>query len=290
MLKLSKAIAQWQPSETNAGQPPIALLEAGWEEIVGCEVAQNSHPARVADGTLTVTTRSSAWSHQLSFLADHLLRAVAARLPDAGIEHLRFRVGRVSPRRRGGLNRQGFAASRSLGDRPDSASPAEALARFRRDVEQRRDARREQGWKECAGCRVLVGPAADSLCPICAAARTERLTAATAQLMFEAPWLGYSGTAALVCGLQREEYERIRTQLLAHWWGMLARARAAKNLSRDGRERIVASSYVLLRSKLPPEQIVPATVRSILGDELHELLYGQSSREGGVVKNQKRRT
>ena len=152
MLKLSKAIAQWQPSETAAGQPPIALLEAGWEEIVGCEVAQNSHPARVADGTLTVTTRSSAWSHQLSFLAEHLLRAVAARLPDAGIEHLRFRVGRLLPRRRGGANRQGFAASRSVSDRPDSASPGEALARFRRDVEQHRDARRGAGVEGV--CRV----------------------------------------------------------------------------------------------------------------------------------------
>ncbi len=290
MLKLSKAIAQWKPAETDAGQAPIALLEAGWEEIVGCEVAQNSHPARVADGTLTITTRSSAWSHQLSFLAEHLLGAVASRLPDAGIERLRFRVGRVLPRRKVGGNRQGVAALRSPSDRPDSASPGEALARFRRHVEQRRGARREQGWKECAGCKVLIGPASDSLCPICEAARTERLVAATAQLMFEAPWLGYPGTAALVGGLRIGEYERIRTQLLAHWWEMLARARAAKHLSRDGRERLVASSYVLLRSKLPPEQIVPATVRSILGDELHELLYGKPSGEGGAVKNQKRRT
>ncbi len=106
--------------------------------------------------------------------------------------------------------------------------------------------------------------------------------------MFEAPWLGYTGTAALVDGLQEGEYERIRSQLLAHWWEMLARARAAKRLSRDGRERSVASSYVLLRSKIPPEEIVPATVRSILGDELHELLYGEPSREGGAVKNPKR--
>jgi hypothetical protein len=30
----------------------------------------------------------------------------------------------------------------------------------------------------------------------------------------------------------------------------------------------------LLRSKLPPERIAPATVRSLLGDELHALLYG----------------
>jgi hypothetical protein len=33
---------------------------------------------------------------------------------------------------------------------------------------------------------------------------------------------------------------------------------------------------VLLRSKLPPEEIMLATVRNVLGDELHELLYGDS--------------
>ena len=56
-----------------------------------------------------------------------------------------------------------------------------------------------------------------------------------------------------------------------------ARAGASRRtLSRDGRERLVASSYVLLRSKLPPEEIMPATVRNVLGDELHELLYAGS--------------
>jgi Dna[CI] antecedent, DciA len=289
MLKLSKAIAGWRPAQTNSGQGPIALLEACWEEIIGSQVAQHSHPARVADGTLTITTRSSAWSHQLSFLAEHLLRVIGARLPDAGIERLRFRVGTIPARRRTAGRRQGVAVSLRAGDRPDSASPAEALARFRRDVEQRHGARREQGWKECVGCGALVEPACETLCSACVAARSEQRTAATAQLMFEAPWLGYFGTAALVEGLQQEEYERIRSLLLAHWWEMLARARALKQLSRDGRERVVASSYVLLRSKIPPENIVPATVRSVLGDELHELLYGDPSREGGAVKNQKRR-
>jgi hypothetical protein len=92
-------------------------------------------------------------------------------------------------------------------------------------------------------------------------------------LLFEAPWLGYNGTAALVDGLQEGEYERVRAQLLTRWWGMLVQARAANRLSRDGRERLIASSYVLLRSKIPPEQIIPATVRSILGDDLHDLIY-----------------
>jgi hypothetical protein len=57
---------------------------------------------------------------------------------------------------------------------------------------------------------------------------------------------------------------------------MLERARVAGHLSRDGRERLVASSYVLLRSKISPEEIMPATVRNVLGEELHELLYAGS--------------
>ncbi len=100
-------------------------------------------------------------------------------------------------------------------------------------------------------------------------------------MMFEAPWLGFAGTAALVSGLKEEEYERVRAALLARWWDVLARARSAKRLSRDGRERAIASSYVVLRSKIAPEEIVPATVRNVLGDELHDLLYGTAERRAG---------
>jgi hypothetical protein len=274
LLKLADALARWKPAEHDATREPILLLEAGWEEIVGSEVAQNSQPVRVADGTLTIATRSSAWSHQLSFLGDHVLRAVAARIPEAKIRQLQFRVGRLRERRTSPIRRR-VADRRVPGDRPNSASAADALERFRFDVEQRRNERRRQGWEECPGCGALVGPAAaTTYCQGCAAARERELTAATARLLFEAPWLGYAGTAALVDGLKEEEYERIRGLLLRHWWGTLAQARTAKRLSRDDRERHVASSYVLLKSKLPPEQIMPATVRSILGDELHDLLYG----------------
>lgn len=92
--------------------------------------------------------------------------------------------------------------------------------------------------------------------------------------MFEAPWLGYTGTAELVDGLTPAEYDATRNRLLSRWWEALTRAREAKRLSRDGRERTIASSYVVLKSKLPPEAIDPATLRNVLGDELNELLFG----------------
>lgn len=289
MLRLSDVLSAWNPARNGAGRDPSALLEAGWEEIVGPEVARNCRPARIADGTLTITTRSSAWSHQLSFLTEHLLQAVGARLPSAGIERLRFRVGRLAETRANPGSRRRRGAYVPTAERQEAATATEVLARFRRDVEERRRARRSAGWSECRGCAALVAPGDQALCATCGAARLEQLTAATARLLFEAPWLGCAGTVALIDGLQREEYERIRILVLAHWWRMLARARAAKRVSRNGRERLVASSYVLLQSKLPPEEIMPATVRSILGDELHDLLYGGAASEGGPAEDQKRR-
>ncbi len=104
-----------------------------------------------------------------------------------------------------------------------------------------------------------------------------------ARLLSEAPWLGFAGTAALIDGLKKTEYERVRNRLLSRWWETLARARAGGRLSRDGRERSIASSYVLLKSKLSPEEIMPATVRNVLGDELAELLYGTT--KGKMSRN-----
>jgi hypothetical protein len=289
VLKLSEAIAGWRPAE-KAPRDPVVLLEAGWTEIVGSKVAANSHPLGIAQGTLTIVTRSSAWSHQLSFLGEHVLRAVQARLPSAGVARLRFRVGRLTERASPIRSVRKVPGPRPPSERAEPASAAEALARFRGDVERSSRERRAAGWKECAGCGAFVAPRGDRLCPTCGAAAEQERTAATARLLFEAPWLGYHGTAALIEGLQQEEYERIRTLLLSRWWGMLLQARSAKQLSRDGRERLVASSYVLLRSKVAPEDIMPATVRNILGDELNELLYETPSHKGDALRNKKRRT
>jgi hypothetical protein len=276
MLKLSQAIVAWTPAEKIALRDPLMLLQAGWTDIVGVEVAANSEPVRVADGTLVVVTRSSAWSHQLSFLADRVLAAVAARLPAAGVERLRFRVGVL--RKRHAPRAAGSPANpvRLPGESVPSASAQEALAQFARHVEAATQSKRSAGWKACDTCGALIDPSQKASCAACDAARSEGRALATARLLLEAPWLGFGGTAELVDGLNEKEYERIRSRLLKRWWGMLERARVAGHLSRNGRERLVASSYVLLRSKIPPEEIMPATVRNVLGDELHELLYANS--------------
>lgn len=283
MKPLSEALGAWAPPAGAArSADPVAVLAAQWEDAVGAEVARNSLPARLADDTLAITTRSSAWSNQLSLLAEEILTAVRERLPGVSIQRLRFRVGRLNPPRAARLP---LAASRRTGpllDRAPAASAEEALARWREDVAATRRAKQAAGWNECAGCAALVSPGAASLCIVCENARVQRRADDVERLLFDAPWLGYAGTAAAVSGLTIEEYESIRSRLLSRWWETLSKAKTAKRLSPDRRERSIASSYVVLRSKLPPDEIVPATVRNVLGDELHDLIYGMERKETNV--------
>ncbi|MBV8490898.1 MAG: DUF721 domain-containing protein [Candidatus Eremiobacteraeota bacterium] len=283
MKSLADALGAWAPHDRDAAAlDPVVLLAAGWPEIVGEDVARHSRPSRLADGVLTVATRSSAWGQELSFLQSRILEAVRARFPTTTVRELRFRVGtvrpagtrppaseRVSPRRERPPAEEG----------PPPATALEAVARFRARVEGRRRAQTARGWKECSQCGALVAPAGSSpsaatTCIACVNAGAQTRSAAVARLLFEAPWLGFEATAALVEGLTRREYESIRSTLLSRWWDTLGKAVKAKRISHDGRERSIASSYVLLKSKLAPEEIRPATVRDVLGDALHDLIYG----------------
>jgi hypothetical protein len=274
--RLGEALEAWVPgSGTWCASDPVVLLGAAWPELVGEDVARNSHPIRLTGTVLTIVTHSSAWSQQLSLLSERILAAIEARLPSAGIAELRFRVGRIPAPRAvpaGRSPRRGPAPARAL--RVRAATAGEALARFKESVTERQRAKRAAGWKECRGCEALIAPDGAVFCAACARAQAEDRATATARLLFEAPWLGYRGTAALVEGLTPPEYDAIRRRLLTAWWRVLDGARKAQTLSRGGRERAIASSYVVLKSELPPDDIQPAMVRNVLGDELHELLYG----------------
>ncbi|HTA37855.1 MAG TPA: DUF721 domain-containing protein, partial [Candidatus Acidoferrales bacterium] len=78
MLRLSDAIAGWAPGSGRTHEDPMLLLGAVWPELVGEDVARNSHPQRLLEGTLLIVTRSSAWSQELSFLAERIVTAAAA--------------------------------------------------------------------------------------------------------------------------------------------------------------------------------------------------------------------
>ncbi|HET9096994.1 MAG TPA: DUF721 domain-containing protein [Candidatus Baltobacteraceae bacterium] len=277
MKPLRRALTAWQPQALPPSDP-LAVLQAEWPQIVGDEVAANSRPSEIVRDALVVLTRSGAWSQQLAFLGERVLRAVQQRGGES-IGSLRFRVGRIReqtgpgmPRRRSGDRRK--AAGRAVEVAPSLEA---ALERFRADVAAAQRARAAAGWKECVRCGARTHTAPEPFCVPCGNAHAQERDAQVARLLFEAPWLGYAGIAPVVAGLTRQEYEAVRIALLRRWKDTLERIRRSVRPRVTARDRSIASSYILLKSELEPDKIAPAVVRNLLGDELHDIFYGSEN-------------
>jgi predicted nucleic acid-binding Zn ribbon protein len=74
--------------------PGLIELVAVWPEAVGPVIARNAWPARVGrDGTLFISTSSSAWAFELTQLEADLVKRLASRLGDNVPKKLRFAPG-----------------------------------------------------------------------------------------------------------------------------------------------------------------------------------------------------
>jgi predicted nucleic acid-binding Zn ribbon protein len=78
--------------------PPgaISAVVASWPDAVGPAIAANAWPARIArDGTLHVSTGSSAWAFELTQLEETVRARLREHLGDACPARLRFATGRL---------------------------------------------------------------------------------------------------------------------------------------------------------------------------------------------------
>ncbi|HEX5275066.1 MAG TPA: DUF721 domain-containing protein [Candidatus Rubrimentiphilum sp.] len=271
MQPLRAALSSWQPAKVVAGDP-LSHLRAQWATIVGEDIASNSRPSELVRGSLLVVTRSAAWSQQLSFLSERIVEAVRVST-GVSLEGVRFRVGRIGSRS-GPSSRRKAAARKRTAPRPAADTLESAVAMFRADVMSAERAKAGAGWKECNRCGIRIVPSTGSFCAPCANARGAERSAAIARLLFEVPFLGYSGISDHVENLSRDEYERVRSKLLARWWDALMQLQRSERKRASGRERDIVSSYILLKTRLDPEKIAPAVVRDLLGEELYNIFYG----------------
>jgi predicted nucleic acid-binding Zn ribbon protein len=74
----------------------MAEIVRAWPAAVGAAIARNAWPARVArDGTLHVSTSSSAWAFELGLLGEDIRGRLAAALGEDAPTALRFAPGRL---------------------------------------------------------------------------------------------------------------------------------------------------------------------------------------------------
>jgi len=271
---LRAALAQWSP-KPGLLRDPLYVVSAAWPEIVGAQVAAQCAPVALRGDALVVATGSSAWSQELQLLSPTILAAVQRLAPGAPVARLLFRSGRFRPaERRGPEAAHGTKSRPSVPPLEPAADAWDALERVRRRLNRLRRAAPAQ----CAYCSApqAVEAGAGDLCAPCAGAARSARSLATQRVLYVTPWLGYAALREQLPALGPGEYEHARRHLLARWWAILERARQAERLCASGFERRIASSYVLLRSQLPPDRITAAIVRNLLGAELEGLAFGEA--------------
>jgi hypothetical protein len=233
----------------------------------------------LANDTLVVTTSSSAWSHQLAFLEPQIVRGISELVPAGTIVRLRFRVGTIRTKPGGRA-----AAARSPARKNDAAADAaapldaqEAFARFRAAVMRSRSAHAARGGRFCAGCGAQVRAGGERCVP-CADWARAGLEARCQRLLFDAPWLRPQDVLEALPELDAATYDVIRRRLLRSWWDEMALARRRAELPRPiapdrARLRKIASSYVLLETKLHPNRLqMDSPIRRNALGELYEFI------------------
>lgn len=78
-----------RPLQTGAR---VGRLVNDWGRVVGQRLADESAPAGLEGGTLTIAVRSSAWGTQLEFLADEVRRKVNTELGSQEVKRVRIVV------------------------------------------------------------------------------------------------------------------------------------------------------------------------------------------------------
>jgi hypothetical protein len=275
LSRLGDALGSWSPRRS-AGDP-LAAIRAAWIDLVGPDVARAAQPVALASDTLVVITTSSAWSHQLAFLEPRIARDIRDRA-GVTIGRMRFRVGTiraaVEPYRSSGL--RGTRDRREV-QFPPPGDAREALARFRAAVERSRAAHRARGGRFCSDCAAEISGCGPR-CGPCRDWSAAELTARCQRLLFDAPWLGTQEILDMLPGLDAATFDGIRRKLLRAWWDEMALARKRAELPRPvapnrGRLRKIASSFVLLETKLDPSRLEmdSAVRRNALG-ELYDFI------------------
>ncbi len=279
---LRVALTEWRPGGAR-DIDPLHAVAAAWAGIVGPDVAANASPLELAGTVLVVGTRSSAWSQQLQFLSLPILAAIRALPSGIAVERLTFRTGLARRSRKRAAPTPAAAHAVPVGGAPDlgaALSLEDAFARLRR-----RMSANVQAPVTCQDCRLPIalprpmrpGTAAVPLrCGPCAGEAERARRIAIERIVYMAPWLTVEDVRHEMPDLTVAEFEKSRKALLARWWLTLERVRRSQRVSSTRLERHVASSYVLLQSRLPPDRITPAVVRNLLGAELEKLLWPQS--------------
>ena len=93
---IGKILAQLIPARGYGRIKSTANFAEAWQTAVGPALANFTLPGQVRRGILEITVANSTMIQELTFQKQQLLTKLKTQLPDAKINDLKFRVGKIS--------------------------------------------------------------------------------------------------------------------------------------------------------------------------------------------------
>ena len=284
---LRELVGAWKPSAEGSHAGDQASIIASWPEIVGHDVARRTRPFAFRDGTLSVLTASSEWSHHLTFLAPAIMERISAHAPHLAVKRLRFTVatGRTRmlltasqpPAATIALGRRSAGPTARVGPlRAHEAADAEALlAALRAEQRELDRARLEWGWKRCASCGHFYEPGAgrSGTCGLCIEEARRGIDGRIARALLHDPWMRWTDLAGHIAGADERSYDRVRRRLLSQWEQHMrgAESRLRRGALESG-DRITAWSYAMMLARKPQAHLRRAVLEHAMGRDWAQAL------------------
>jgi hypothetical protein len=240
----------------------LGRIAYAWETIAGPDLRRFVYPMRLHRGRLWVCCADSQWMQNLTYLKPQILDNIRRRFPEARITTIQGRLGTIHP-----LVQETPARAwpdwrlQPEIDLPEVGSPElrQKIQTCRRKLRARLQGLAAEGYHLCRKCSSNLVPRALEICSICQQRARELDLAQTRHLLCDTPWLTFEETREQVPGLQKLEFDALRSELAGE---ARSRVRALGEALRQGFEtslwmtmRYEMIRAVIFETGLPPHLV-----------------------------------
>lgn len=256
-----------------------------WEDVLGDTITKHASVHEMQRGVLFVHVDHPAWIQHLSFAAIDIKKKLNAAVGAKVVKEIRFKAGNRcdKPKKYQDMNnseqlivhipQEENKNIESIVQEIEDPEIRKITASFIKQGKKLNIYKQKRGWKTCPQCGVFIKPTEDK-CIHCALQAVQALRSSTRSLLWELPWLPYTEIRDHVQGLDQETYDSVRREMIQQLWEKFRIS--SKNLKSSKLSKTYIQTYVLLRTRLSPEELTPEIIWQTLGNNMaNKLLGGQ---------------
>ncbi|GMB00167.1 DUF721 domain-containing protein [Pelosinus sp. IPA-1] len=180
-----------------------------WKKIVGDDIAANTYPRVVQQGTLMVGVNSSVWSHHLSMMKESIIDKINNYVGEKLIFDIRFQAGYfsnlqneedtdinvVAPTKyklsKVKLDESDIKIMQDTAAYISDKYLKQKILRMMRKNFALNKIKKQHNWHQCASCTVLCPPD-EMQCTACTLAKKHTLLYTIINTLKEIPWIRYA--------------------------------------------------------------------------------------------------